>query len=222
MMKAKLFKLKIKIIAGVVLFILLCCYAVTSSSDSNSDNKVADSNTTNSVSSGENSAEIEAILESLDQTHYDSLVYLGGKLPSPFPTAVMIITSMFGTRTHPVTGKKGTNHGGMDLCTNNRWSPILAVASGIVTVGNNTCTHNDYACSCGGGYGNYIIINHGTYRTLYGHLSKVLVTNGQVVRAGDVIGIEGSTGRSTGNHLHFEVRAGTTRIDPYPFLFGGT
>ena len=69
------------------------------------------------------------------------------------------------------------------------------------------------------GYGNRVMIDHGNgYVTLYGHLSKIYVTVGQTVRRGDQIGAEGSTGRSTGPHLHFEVRRGGVAINPLEFL----
>jgi murein DD-endopeptidase MepM/ murein hydrolase activator NlpD len=70
-----------------------------------------------------------------------------------------------------------------------------------------------------GGYGNYVIIDHGNgYRTLYGHLSTIYVGNGQTVRRGDRIGRMGSTGRSTGVHLHFEISRNGVRFDPLTIL----
>ncbi len=69
------------------------------------------------------------------------------------------------------------------------------------------------------GYGNYIVIAHaGKMVTLYGHLDKLLVRPGQLVRAGDIIGLEGSTGNSTGPHLHFEVRVAGLLADPMRYL----
>jgi murein DD-endopeptidase MepM/ murein hydrolase activator NlpD len=70
-----------------------------------------------------------------------------------------------------------------------------------------------------GGYGNAVVIDHGSaLATLYGHQSKILVTLGQQVRQGDVIGLVGSTGNSTGPHLHFEVRLFGTPVDPLAYL----
>ncbi|MBQ6634448.1 MAG: M23 family metallopeptidase, partial [Ruminococcus sp.] len=87
---------------------------------------------------------------------------------------------------------------------------ICASESGVVIRTNTTCTHDygkDGSCGCGGGYGNFIIVDHGNgFVTLYGHLSEVDCTIGDRVKAGDVIGKMGSTGFSTGDHLHFEIR----------------
>ena len=85
----------------------------------------------------------------------------------------------------------------------------------------NGCTH-DYgksrSCGCGGGFGNYCIIDHGGgYATLYGHSKEIIVEEGDHVTTGDVIGYVGSTGYSTGAHLHFEVRVDGERLDPESF-----
>ena len=72
-----------------------------------------------------------------------------------------------------------------------------------------------YSCGCGGGYGNYIMIDHGNgYSTLYAHLSSLAVSTGQTVRKGQVIGYVGTTGHSTGPHLHFETRYMGEKYDP--------
>jgi murein DD-endopeptidase MepM/ murein hydrolase activator NlpD len=69
------------------------------------------------------------------------------------------------------------------------------------------------------GYGNRVMINHGNgYQTLYAHLSKISVVVGQTVKRGDVVGIMGSTGRSTGTHLHFEIRSSVGNKDPLSVL----
>ena len=101
-------------------------------------------------------------------------------------------------------------------------TPVVAAADGTVVATNSSCTHNwgkSYSCGCGGGYGNYVIIQHdGTYSTLYGHMASVSVSVGQSVSAGQTIGYVGSTGFSTGFHLHFEVRVNGTKVDPMKYL----
>jgi murein DD-endopeptidase MepM/ murein hydrolase activator NlpD len=94
-------------------------------------------------------------------------------------------------------------------------SPVAAAADGLVVIaGSSTDTHGRLV-----GYGNYVVIAHaGRMVTLYGHLDKLLVHAGQAVRAGDVIGLEGSTGYSTGPHLHFEVRIAGLLTDPMSYL----
>ena len=99
-------------------------------------------------------------------------------------------------------------HKAIDIA-NNSYPPILAADSGVVSV-------PPYMA---GGYGNYVMIDHGNgFVTLYGHLSKILVTNGQTVKRGDQIGIVGSSGRSTGPHLHFEIRRNGVGVDPMAYL----
>ncbi len=104
------------------------------------------------------------------------------------------ITSGFGYRTHPIFGGQRW-HGGIDIGTGGRQVPILAAESGTVSI----------AAYCGG-YGNYVMITHGGgVATLYAHLSSMHVSEGESVSRGDEIGTAGTTGASTGIHLHFEV-----------------
>lgn len=86
-------------------------------------------------------------------------------------------------------------------------TPIVAAQSGVVITAVDGCRHYSAFCSCGGGYGNYVVIDHGNgYSTLYAHQSSVIVHSGQNVQKGQVIGYVGSTGHSTGPHLHYETR----------------
>ena len=128
-----------------------------------------------------------------------------GTLQWPLPVAGTI-TSPFGHRIDPLTGEV-SSHTGTDIaCAEG--TPILAAADGIVTVANGLD-------SWGGSYGYYIQIDHGTGpETLYAHCSSICVTTGQQVQAGQVIGYVGHTGRATGSHLHFEVRANGNRVNP--------
>lgn len=111
----------------------------------------------------------------------------------------------------------GTFHYGIDITGGGGNAPIVAAASGTVTIASNTCSHNygkNYNCGCNGGYGNYVVIDHGNgLLSYYGHMTRAIVSAGQTVSQGQQIGIMGSTGYSTGNHLHFEVRVndGTSR-----------
>ena len=117
------------------------------------------------------------------------------------------VTSEFGNRVDPITGKR-KGHGGMDLAVPTG-TPIRAALGGTVTVSKYNA----------GGYGYYVMIDHGNgLATLYGHCSKLLAKVGQTVEAGDIIALSGSTGRSTGPHLHFEVRVNGERTNPRAYL----
>lgn len=117
------------------------------------------------------------------------------------------VTSEFGSRTDPFT-KEVSNHSGIDIGVQ-KGAPIKAALSGTVSVVRYGST----------GYGYYVVIDHGGgVVTLYAHCSKILVEEGQSVSQGDAIAEVGSTGRSTGNHLHFEVRINGEKINPREVL----
>ena len=126
-----------------------------------------------------------------------------------FPvTSYSYISSRFGQRIHPITGEL-KNHNGMDIAAN-MGTTVMAADGGRVVL-----------AEWYGGYGNCIMIEHGNgYKTLYGHLSYIGVRSGQSVNQGDNIGQVGSTGNSTGPHLHFEVYSNGSRIDPEQFYSG--
>ncbi len=112
------------------------------------------------------------------------------------------LTSRQGTRIHPVTGRPHT-HTGLDVSAPGG-TPIQAVKGGVVTISER-----------GSSYGNYVVLNHGDgTSSLYAHMSSRAVSVGQVVSQGSVLGYVGSTGVSTGNHLHLEIRVNGARIDP--------
>lgn len=126
------------------------------------------------------------------------------------------ISSPFGPRW-------GRNHNGIDVGDGGiMGGAAVASKSGTVIFVANSCTHNfakNYNCGCGGGYGNYIIISHdGTYSTVYAHLSYASVSVGEYVEQGQVIGAIGSTGHSTGAHLHFEVRENGVAQNPMNYV----
>lgn len=125
--------------------------------------------------------------------------------PSIWPTAGEV-TSRFGWRNSPWGGGSEL-HQGIDIA-NSMGTPIVAVADGQVV-----------RSEASGGYGNIVQIDHGNgIVTLYGHNSSIIVNVGQSVRKGQIISYMGSTGRSTGPHVHYEVRINGTAIDPIRFM----
>ncbi len=118
------------------------------------------------------------------------------------------VSSKFGYRVHPVTKKSQSFHSGIDIFAP-KGTKVTATADGVVK----TAAYNN------NGYGNLIILEHEKeLSSYYAHLEKILVTPGQRVKKGDLIGTVNSTGMSTGNHLHFEVRRGGKAMDPDEFL----
>ena len=111
------------------------------------------------------------------------------------------------------------NHGAIDIAGGGiMGARVVAADSGTVTITNDYCPHNwgKYSsCGCGGGYGKYIMIDHGNGKeTLYAHLSSLAVSSGQHVSKGQTIGYVGTTGYSTGPHLHFECRYNGVKYNP--------
>ena len=133
----------------------------------------------------------------------------------PLDSSNDYITSYAGNRIHPLTGER-QNHSGIDIRAS-KGSSVYATASGTAYIGCNWCSHNygkSKSCGCGGGYGNYIYIVHNNGMvSYYAHLTKVLIDDGEYVSQGSKIGTVGSTGSSTGYHLHFEIRTSTSRDD---------
>lgn len=118
------------------------------------------------------------------------------------------ITSYFSGRINPISGKQ-SDHTGIDIAAADG-SDILAFADGTVLETGQSEV-----------YGNYIIISHDEHiSTFYGHLSSISVKQDEKVKKGSKIGVIGSTGWSTGTHLHFEMREDGERFDPYPYLTG--
>lgn len=153
---------------------------------------------------------------SMETTNVNGVLVAGG-----MPVATTI-SSYFGNRSDPFTGVS-SNHSGTDIAANDGSIGvinIIAAKEGTViypaTGDTTSCPSNSNMDSCGGGYGNYVMIEHadGTI-TLYGHMAagSITVTSGNPVMQGQVIGKMGSSGRSTGSHLHFEVRVNGARVD---------
>jgi murein DD-endopeptidase MepM/ murein hydrolase activator NlpD len=154
---------------------------------------------------------LDAQLGEVGSDFGNALAPLAGQLraeaaiPSGFPTTGRI-TSRFGVRYGP--SGRFERHTGWDIATATG-TPVTVTAPGIVETAGWTTQ----------GYGFHIIVNHGYgFKTLYGHLSRILVNAGQRVDVGQRIGLVGSTGYSSGPHLHYEVRVGGTPISPGPYL----
>lgn len=127
-------------------------------------------------------------------------------IPSRTPLDTFRTSSNFGMRSHPVIGGLRA-HKGLDMAAPTG-TPIYATADGLVS-----------KAEWFGAYGNYVSIGHGgDLETRYGHMSRMAVSSGQRVRKGDLIGYVGSTGRSTGPHLHYEVRVAGQAVDPTPYM----
>lgn len=129
-----------------------------------------------------------------------------GKLMFPLPAPYKPVpTSNFGMRRHPITGEikphTGTDFGAAP------GTPVMAAAGGTVT-----------RAEWAGGYGNLVELDHNGFVTRYAHLSRIDVSRGQIVAPGQVVGAVGSTGDSTGPHLHFEVRVKGKPVDPMTVL----
>jgi murein DD-endopeptidase MepM/ murein hydrolase activator NlpD len=128
-----------------------------------------------------------------------------------WPAHGVIVSQGFGPTPYPYEPSFGAYphfHTGLDLA-GRQGTPIVAAAGGVVAAADVSTV----------GYGNHIIIAHANgLLTLYGHLEVMMVKVGDVVKAGQVIGLLGSTGNSTGPHCHFEVRVNGQPVDPRPFL----
>ena len=152
-------------------------------------------------------AELFASWRSMDRTGFASPTPIASiSVPSRMPLDSATLTSEYGMRTHPVLGGR-RNHKGIDLAQPTG-TPVYATADGIVSRAEPFSS-----------YGNYIQIEHGgEMQTRYAHLSGYAVASGEQVRKGQLIGFVGSTGRSTGPHLHYEVRVAGEAVDPTPYM----
>ena len=162
------------------------------------------------VSSAAQLAALEAKTEKLEREMrmYESFLRSRGVIPSIWPVYGRLESGVGGRR-NPFTGRGHEYHEGQDIDA--AWgTPVEAAASGKVTI-----------AGWQRGYGNVVYVDHGSgISTRYGHLSRINVSIGQSVTTGDIIGLVGSTGRSTGPHLHYEVRINNQPVDPKPYLPG--
>ena len=151
--------------------------------------------------------EIEAKIMEATNMILPDIQYTGGEMLWPVAASGTVITSNFGIREHPIQGVV-KQHTGLDIGGAATGTPIVAALDGVVT-------HAGWL----GGYGNCVMISHGNgVVTLYGHGNKVLTQVGKQVKQGETIMELGSTGNSTGPHLHFEVRSGGAHMNPLNFV----
>jgi len=140
---------------------------------------------------------------------YAAMRRFARQLPLSRPLPDAVVTSRFGTRIDPFLGTPAM-HTGVDFRAV-AGTPVPATAAGTVT-----------SAGPAGGYGNMVEIDHGNgIATRYAHLSEIRVRVGQVVGKGTIVGLSGSTGRSTGPHLHYEVRVDGSAIDPMTYIAAG-
>ena len=151
--------------------------------------------------------ELFASWKSMDTTGFASPAPIARvSVPSRMPLDDATLTSDYGMRNHPVLGGR-RSHKGVDLAQPSD-TPVYATADGVVSKAEPFSS-----------YGNYIQIEHGgELQTRYAHLSGYAVAAGQQVQKGQLIGFVGSTGRSTGPHLHYEVRVAGEAVDPRPYM----
>ena len=157
----------------------------------------------NGYSKQSSTVELETIVEAVDAIYYVGTGEFTGieKNSMPWPTEG-IFTSEFGARW-------GRNHNGIDIAAKTG-TPIYAPCNGVVTFS-----------GVRNGYGNYVTIDHGAgYVTTYAHMNKACVTEGMILRQGDLIGEIGTTGRVTGAHLHFEILLNGEFVDPMDYIAG--
>lgn len=156
-----------------------------------------------------NVANMVIALEKKRQAEAAAAVVGTGAFIWPVPSCTYL-TSRFGLRVHPIYGTT-KSHTGVDIGAESGATIVAADGGTVVIAGVNS------------GYGNCVMIDHGNgYKTLYGHMSSIAVTNGQTVSQGDTVGYVGSTGVSTGPHCHYEVWKDGARIDPEQFYTGLT
>jgi murein DD-endopeptidase MepM/ murein hydrolase activator NlpD len=166
-----------------------------------------DENDNNDSASASADAQFRALF--LTWKKLDMLEQTVISVPSMQPVDKVTFTSSFGVRSDPFRGTAAM-HAGVDI-PGAMGTPIYATADGVVSHAGRQ-----------GGYGNLVEINHGRgLETRYGHLSKILVADNTRVKRGQIIGLMGSTGRSTGSHLHYEVRVDGRAVNPIPFLQTG-
>jgi murein DD-endopeptidase MepM/ murein hydrolase activator NlpD len=142
-----------------------------------------------------------------DLNAYEVALRERARIPSIWPVIGGEVTDSYGVRGNPFGGGSSEFHSGQDIAAP-RGTPVLAAADGVVTQAG---TQN--------GYGQIVVIDHGNgMTTRYGHLSKIEATLGQEIKRGELLGQVGSTGRSTGPHLHYEVRIGDVAVSPSHYL----
>ncbi len=190
--------------AGIGLAGALCAAAPAQASDG--DDPYGDASEINMNPLGPSDVGFSNIFNSLQRL--DGNTRSAAYIPSGRPVGKLSLTSNFGVRSDPFNGS-ARMHKGIDI-PGPVGTPIYATADGIVS-------RSGWAS----GYGNLVQISHGSgMETRYGHMSKLLVAENAYVHRGQLIGLMGSTGRSTGSHLHYEVRVEGAAVNPLPFVAG--
>jgi murein DD-endopeptidase MepM/ murein hydrolase activator NlpD len=193
-----------KIFAAAGAAALLCAAAPAQASDD--DDPYGDVSEASASTLGQADAGFAAIFSNLRRL--DGVSRSTAYIPSGRPVAKLSLTSNFGVRSDPFNGG-ARMHKGVDI-PGPLGTPIYATADGIVS-----------RAGWASGYGNLVQISHGNgMETRYGHMSKLIAAPNSFVRRGQIIGLMGSTGRSTGSHLHYEVRVDGAAINPLPFVAG--
>ena len=161
-----------------------------------------------SDSAGEADEQFTELFARWEAPNQLSLITAGPQvaIPSRMPLEDAKLTSDYGMRTHPVLRRR-MGHKGVDLAAPTG-TPIYATADGVVSKAERFSS-----------YGKFVSIEHGArIQTRYAHMSAIAVTDGARVKKGDLIGYVGSTGRSTGPHLHYEVRIDGEAVNPVPYM----
>ncbi|MBX7514076.1 M23 family metallopeptidase [Qipengyuania sp. GH38] len=159
-------------------------------------------------SAGEADEQFTELFARWESPNQASLITAGPQvaIPSRMPLEDAKLTSDYGMRTHPVLRRR-MGHKGVDLAAPTG-TPIYATADGVVSKAERFSS-----------YGKFVSIEHGArIQTRYAHMSAIAVTDGARVKKGDLIGYVGSTGRSTGPHLHYEVRIDGEAVNPVPYM----
>ena len=180
-------------------------------------NEPAQTKATNSLASLVDNPIVPTVKESIQEFNFLKSASYGGiyrrssyqwqfhKQPSLWPMNG-VVTSSFGSRSDPFSGE-GVFHTGMDLSAPTG-TPVHVTADGVVT-----------SAGWAGGYGKLVVVDHGNgLQTYYAHLSRFAVMAGEEVHSGQTIAYSGSTGRSTGPHMHYEVRLAGTPVNPYRYM----
>lgn len=182
------------------------CAAAPAQAKSNDDDPYGDASEINTSALGPADVGFSNLFSSLQRL--DGETKSANYIPSGRPVEKLSMTSNFGVRSDPFNGG-ARMHKGIDI-PGPIGTRIYATADGIVS-----------RAGWASGYGNLVQISHGGgMETRYGHMSKLLVAANSYVHRGQLIGLMGSTGRSTGSHLHYEVRVDGQAINPIPFVAG--
>lgn len=181
-------------------------------SDRIKENKVAKNNTDNQAVKTESTPKMSAQTESTTSSEGPSSLKAGisvrDGIPvlTPVPKHLAKITSPFGLRIHPILGRP-IRHNGVDFGSG-RGAKVYAASSGKVIL-----------ADFNGSYGNFVIVEHQEgLSSVYAHLEKIVVSKGTRIKKGDLIGYTGNTGRTSGPHLHYEVRIKGIPVDPVGYL----